>query len=67
MIPIVVGILGTVPKGLERELEGLEIRGRIEAILTTVLLRSARLLRRVLEIEETCCHTDSSVVAGVKN
>ena len=30
VIPIVVSALGTVPKGLERKLEELEIRGRIE-------------------------------------
>ena len=48
-IPIVIGALGMVPKGLERSLEELEIRGRIETIQTTALLRSARILRRVLE------------------
>ena len=35
MIPVVVGALGTVSKGLERGLEELEIRGRIETIQTT--------------------------------
>ena len=49
VIPIVVGALGTVPKGLEKMLEELEIRGRIETIQITALLRSARILRRVLE------------------
>ena len=38
--------IATVPKGLDGELEELEIRGWIETIQTTVLLRSAR---RVLE------------------
>ena len=37
-------------KGLEMGLEELEIGGRIEIIPTTALLRSIRLLRRVLEI-----------------
>ena len=36
--PIVVGALGTVPKGLERGLENLEIRGRIDIIQNTALL-----------------------------
>ena len=45
--PIVIGILGTVTKGLEQGLEDLEIRGRVETIQTTALLRSARILRRV--------------------
>ena len=49
VIPIVVGALGTVPKGLERGLENLEIRGRIDIIQNTALLQSARILRRVLE------------------
>ena len=47
MIPIVVGVLGMIPKGLEKRLEAIEIRGRIESIQTTTLL--ARILRRVLE------------------
>ena len=45
-ILIVIGALGMVPKDLERELK---IRGRAETIQTTVLLMSARILRRVLE------------------
>ena len=39
VIPVVVGTLGTVPKGLKRGLKQLEIRGRIETIQTTALLR----------------------------
>ena len=49
VIPLVIGALGTVPKGLERGLVELEIRERIETIETTALLRSARILRRVQE------------------
>ena len=49
IIQIVIGALGTVTKGLVQGLEDLEIRGRVETIQTTVLLRSARILRRVLE------------------
>ena len=47
--PIVFGTLGTVIEGLVRELDHLEIRGRVETIQTMALLRSARVLRRVLE------------------
>ena len=47
--PIVIGVFGTVTKGLIKELEDLEIRGRVETIQTTTLLRTARILRRVLE------------------
>ena len=49
MIAIVIGALGTVNKGLIKGMEDLEIRGRVETIQTTALLRSARILRRVLE------------------
>ena len=49
VIPSVVGVLGKGHKGLERGLEELKIRGQIETIQTTALLRSARTLRRVLE------------------
>ena len=49
VVPIVIGALGTVPKGLEKSLSELEIKGRIETIQTTALLKSARIIRRVLE------------------
>ena len=48
-IPIVIDALGTVTKELLKGLENLEIRGRVETIQTTTLLRSARILRRVLK------------------
>ena len=47
--PIVIGALGIVTRGLVRGLEHLEISRRVETIQTTVLLRSARIPRRVLE------------------
>ena len=49
IIPIVIGAFGTVSKGLLKGLEDLEVGGRVETIQMTVLLRTARLLRRVLE------------------
>ena len=49
-----------VTQVLIQGLKDLEIRGRIETIQTTALLRTARILRRVLEIEETFCHSNSS-------
>ena len=48
-IPIVIGALGTVTKGLVKGLENLEIRVRVVTIQTIALLRSARIPRRVLE------------------
>ena len=49
IVPIVIGALGTITKGLLKDLEGLEVGGRVETIQTTALLRTARILRRVLE------------------
>ena len=49
IIPIVIGAFGTVTKGLLKGLEDLEVGGRVEIIQTTALLRTARILRRVLE------------------
>ena len=43
MIPIVDGALGTDTKNLEKRLGELEIRGRVKAIQTTDLLKSARI------------------------
>ena len=62
------GALGTVTKRLVKGLVNLEIRVRIETIQNTVLLRLARILRRILEI---CIHSNSNERtpsnAGVKN
>ena len=49
IIPIVIGAFGTVTKGLLKRLENLETGGRVETIQTTALLRTTRILRRVLE------------------
>ena len=66
--PIVIGVLGTITKGLLKGLEDLEVGGRVETIQTTALIRTDRILRRVLE---TCCHLDAcdwpSADTDVKN
>ena len=49
IVPIVIGALGTVTKGLLKSLEDMEVGGRVETIQTTEFLRTARILRRVLE------------------
>ena len=49
VIPIVIGTFGTVTKWLVHGIEELEVRRRVEIIQTTALLRSDRILRRVLE------------------
>ncbi len=46
MTLIAIDVLGMVPKVLVKRLE---VRGQVETIQTTALLRSARILRRVLE------------------
>ena len=48
IVPIVIGAFGTVTKGLIKGLEDLEVGGRVETIQTTALLRTARILKRVL-------------------
>ena len=63
-MPIVIGTLGTITKGLLKGLEDLEVGRRVDTIQTTALVRMTRL-------EETCCHSDSSeklsANADVKN
>ena len=49
IVPIVIGAFGTITKRLLKGLEDLEVGGRVETIQMTVLLRTARILRRVLK------------------
>ena len=49
IIPIVIGTFGTITKGLLKGLEDLEVGGQMETIQITALLRTARILKRVLE------------------
>ena len=49
IVRIVISALGTVTKGLLKSLEDLEVGGRVKTIQTTALLRTARILRRVLK------------------
>ena len=49
IVPIVIGTLGTITKGLLKGPEDLEVGGRVETIQTTALLRTTRIPRRVLE------------------
>ena len=52
IIPINIGAFGTVIKRLLKGLEDLEVGGRAATIQTTALLRTTRMLRRVLETWE---------------
>ena len=49
IVPIVIGAFSAINKGLLRGLEDLEVGGRAETIQMTALLRTARILIRVLE------------------
>ena len=49
IIPMVIGALSTITKGLLKHLEYLEVGGWVETIQMTTLLRMARILRRILE------------------
>ena len=49
IIIMIIIIIGTVTKGLLKALEDLEVGDRVETIQTTALLKTARILRRVLE------------------
>ena len=49
IIPIVIGALGTVPKGLLKSLEGLEMTSTFDLLQKACLLGSARILRKFLD------------------
>ena len=49
VILIIVGALGMVPKNLAWKIEELNICERIETVQTPALLKSAKILRKVLE------------------
>ena len=49
IIPIVIGAFGTVTKRLLKDLEDVDVGGRVETIQTKALLKTVRILRIVLE------------------
>ena len=71
VIQVVIGTLGTIPKKLVKGLEDSEIWGYVEPIQTTALLKSVRILRRVLETWEDLMSLklqwETICNAGVKN
>ena len=50
VIPIVIGTFGTVPKDLKKRLENIGIETKIDELQKSVLLNTARILRKVLEV-----------------
>ena len=49
IVPIVIGAFGIISKGLLKGLEDLDVGQRVETIQMRAFLRTARILRRVLE------------------
>ena len=47
--PILIGAIGTITKGLLKGMEDLEVDGQLETIQMTAFLRTASIVRRVLE------------------
>ena len=50
VIPIVIGTFGTVPKDLKRRLENIGIETQIDELEKSVILNTARILRKALEV-----------------
>ena len=74
IVPIVIGAFGTTTKGFLNGLEDLEVGARVETIQMTALLRTARILRRLLETwgdsnssEKPSADTDVRYSKGVNN
>ena len=53
IIPIVIGAFDRVTKGLLKGLEDLEVGGRVETIQTIAILRTAKILRTILETQNS--------------
>ena len=51
VVPVVVGALGTIPRRLSSYLALLDINLSVETIQKAAILGTARILRRVLEME----------------
>ena len=49
IVGIVIGAFSTITKGLLKGMVDLDVGGRVETIQMTALLRTARILRRVME------------------
>ena len=49
VMPVVIRALGTIPKGLVKGLQDSGIKGQVETIQTTALLRSAGTQKIIME------------------
>ena len=59
IVPVVIGALGTTPRLLPKRLKDIGIGTRTVDLQKSVILCSARILRKVLRFEETCCYQTS--------
>ena len=50
VIPIIIGTLGTTPRQVKKRLEVIGIETRVKELQKTVIIHSARIFRKVLEI-----------------
>ena len=50
VIPIVIGTFGIVPKDLNRRLENIGIKTKIDELQKSVILNTARILSKVLDV-----------------
>ena len=50
VVPVVVGVLGTIPRALEKHLKEIGTSVRVELLQKAALLGTARILRKTLEI-----------------
>ena len=50
VIPIVIGVLGTTPKMLPKQMTDIGVKTNIGEFQKTIILNTARILRKVLEI-----------------
>ena len=60
IVPIVIGALGTITKGLLKGLEDLEVGGRVETIQTTALQIQPESRDESWRLKVTWCHSNSS-------
>ena len=75
IVPIVIGAFRTVTKGLLKGLGDLKVSGQVETIQMTALLRTARILKRILGTwgdllslkKKTAANTDMKNSKGVNN